>query len=401
MVSTVTFYTNSRNRADVGQGYDGVVRLVANGFYGTGVLLYDGRAVLTAAHVVKNSTAGDVTVYFETSAGNQLMAANRVTLFPSYDPVNSNDDLALVWLSGSAPVAAERYELYRDSDEIGQTLTMVGYGLPGTGDSGVLTHYSGSPLRLKASNRFEADAATLKAGLSSTMAWTPTAGTQLVADFDDGSTDHDALGRLINLADTGLGLDEGMTSPGDSGGPAFIGNRIAGIASYIASLANGGTNPDPDGTVNSSFGELAFWQRVSHYQQWIDQSLRNQYPNAPTRPDEVQKAVLEGNSGTSYVYFLLQFTGTRTDPNQWLSVDYATRDGTAKAGEDYLAVHGKLVLYPGENQAVIPVEIVGDTVLEPDEYFYLDVFNPVGGSFGASVVTLTATRTIVNDDGVG
>jgi hypothetical protein len=35
------------------------------------------------------------------------------------------------------------------------------------------------------------------------------------------------------------------------------------------------------------------------------------------------------------------------------------------AGSDYIAVSGKLNLYPGENQAVIPVEIVGDTVPEP------------------------------------
>jgi len=70
------------------------------------------------------------------------------------------------------------------------------------------------------------------------------------------------------------------------------------------------------------------------------------------------------------------------------------------AGSDYIAVSGKLNLYPGENQAVIPVEIVGDTVPEPSETFYLDVFNPVGGSFGEGVVKLTAVRTILYDDGL-
>ena len=53
-----------------------------------------------------------------------------------------------------------------------------------------------------------------------------------------------------------------------------------------------------------------------------------------------------------------------------------------------------------ENQAVIPVEIIGDTLSEADETFFLDVFNPVGGSFGEDVVKLTAVRTIVNDDGI-
>jgi hypothetical protein len=52
-------------------------------------------------------------------------------------------------------------------------------------------------------------------------------------------------------------------------------------------------------------------------------------------------------------------------------VDYTTRNGTAMAGSDYIAVSGKLNLYPGENQAVIPVEIVGDTVPEPSETFFV------------------------------
>ena len=88
----------------------------------------------------------------------------------------------------------------------------------------------------------------------------------------------------------------------------------------------------------------------------------------------------------------------RTDPAQLLSVDYTTRDGTAIAGQDYLVTKGKLVLYSNENQAVIPVEIIGDNIYEPNEIFYLDVFNPVGGSFGTDVIKLTAVRTIINDD---
>jgi hypothetical protein len=79
-------------------------------------------------------------------------------------------------------------------------------------------------------------------------------------------------------------------------------------------------------------------------------------------------------------------------------VDYSTRDGTAKAGTDYLAASGTLVLYPNETQALIPIEILGDTVSEPDETFFLDVFNPQGASFGEGVVKLTAMRTILNDD---
>jgi hypothetical protein len=397
MVATVTAYTDSRNHASPGQGYDGVVRVSFGGYYGTGVLLYDGRAVLTSAHLFGH-TADSTQVYFETTSGSKTISSARVLLMPSYD-ASSNNDLALVWLSTAAPLTAERYSLYRDNDEIGQTLTMVGYGLPGSGDTGALTTYNGNPLRLKANNQFDADMGTLKEQLGSGMAWTPTAGTQLAADFDNGLSQQDALGQLINRPGLGLGINEGLITSGDSGGPAFINGQVAGIASYTASLSRGSIQPDIDSQSNSSFGEVAAWQRVSHYQQWIDQSLRTYYPNAPTKPEDVQKSVIEGNSGTRYAYFLLQFTGVRSAPNELLSVDYATRDGSASAGQDYLAAQGTLILYPNENQALIPVEIVGDTLSEPDETFYLDVFNPVGGSFGDGVVKLTAMRTIINDDG--
>jgi len=374
-----------------------VVRVSYGGYYGTGALLFDGRAILTAAHLFEQRT-GSTSVTFETSAGTQTVSVTKVLRHPGYD-ADSNNDLAIVWLSGSAPLAANRYDIYRDSDELGLPFTLVGYGQTGTGSTGAISTDTFNPLRIKAANQFDADAATLKSYLGSGMAWTPLAGTQLVADFDNGSTTNDTLGRLVYRYDLGLGLNEGLIAPGDSGGPAFLGERIAGVASYTTSLSTSRVDPDIDTSLNSSFGEIAAWQRVSAYQQWIDQSLRANYPNAPTRPDDVKKEVAEGNSGTSYAYFLLQFTGMRSDPNQLLSVNLATRDGTAFDGSDYLGVTGTLNLYSDENQAVIPVEIIGDYAPEPNEFFYLDVFNPVGGSFGEGVVKLTAVRTILNDDG--
>jgi hypothetical protein len=338
-------------------------------------------------------------VTFETRSGTQTLNTSKTLVHPAYDKTQNNNDLALVWLTGTAPMSANRYDIYRDKDEIGQSFTLAGYGKTGTGSAGAASSGSASPIRLKAENKFDADASTLKSYLGSGMAWTPKAGSQLVADFDDGTSTRDALGRLIYNTDTGRGLDEGLIAQGDSGGPAFISGLLAGVASYTASLSRGRIDPDIDASPNSSFGEIAAWQRVSTYQQWIDQSLRANYPNTPTKPEEVRKDVAEGHSGTSYAYFLLQFTGVRSDVNQIISVDYSTRNGTAMAGSDYIAVSGKLNLYPGENQAVIPVEIMGDTAPEPNETFYLDVFNPVGGSFGEGVVKLTAVRTILYDDG--
>ncbi|MBK1707688.1 MULTISPECIES: trypsin-like serine protease [Marichromatium] len=397
MVSTVTRANDSTHRAVPGLGYDGVVKVSAGGYYGTGVLLSDGQAVLTAAHLFDPGVTS-ASVTFETTAGSETLTASRVTLHPDYDPVNGNHDLALVWLDQSAPVTAERYGLYRSPDEIGQVLTLVGYGTPGTGANGTIDSYSGESLRLMAFNTFDAGIETLDARFGRILTWEPASGTQLIADFDDGSSRHDALGQLLDLDHLGIGVNEGLISPGDSGGPAFVDGRVAGIASYTASINTWLTQPDVDNQVNSSFGEIASWQRVSHYQQWIDLSLRANYTDAPSNVTEVSPMVQEGDSGTSHAYFLLEFNGTRSGPEAWLSVDYATRDGTAVAGQDYLPVSETLVLYPGEDQAVIAVEVIGDTTPEEAETFFLDVFNPVGADFGAGVTQLSATRIIVDDD---
>jgi hypothetical protein len=392
LVTTLSDYTNSRYRINTGE-YSGVVRISADGYYGTGTLLYGGRAILTSAHLLNNVTSKSVTVAID---GVNYDAT--YTLHGDYDSVNDNNDLAILWLNKSPKAQIERYDIYRDSDEIGQTFTMVGYGKLGSGSSGAIYENS-SFLKLKTTNSFDGDFAEIKSVLGYGMGWSPTPKTQLAADFDNGSSSGDAMGLILGVNNLGVGLDEGLIAPGDSGGPAFIDSKIAGVASYTASLEYGGRSVDVDDKNNSSFGEIASWQRVSNYAKWIDQTLRSEYKNVPTTPQDVQKSIIEGDADEiSYVYFLLQFTAKRDSVEGLISVEYATRDGSAIGDEDYISASGTLVLYENETQAVIPVEIIGDNRAESDEYFYLDVYNPIGGSFGEGIVKLTAIRTILDND---
>jgi len=161
---TTTDYDDSINRAWPDEGYDGVVRIIYGGYYGTGVLLYDGKAVLTAAHLFDFLSATQASIRFETLAGVQTVTADDIAINPAYDPDNDNNDLALVWLSESAPEDADRYSIYRESDEIGKSFTMVGYGMSGTGTTGaIINNYSADPVRWKAENRFDADVGMLTA----------------------------------------------------------------------------------------------------------------------------------------------------------------------------------------------------------------------------------------------
>ena len=134
MVTTTSNTADSRYRTNPGDGYDGVVRVSFGGYYGTGSLLFDGRAVLTVAHLFEGLT-GSASVTFETRSGTQTLTSSKTLIHPAYDKAQNNNDLALVWLTGTAPMDANRYDIYRDRDEIGQSFTLAGYGKTGTGSA--------------------------------------------------------------------------------------------------------------------------------------------------------------------------------------------------------------------------------------------------------------------------
>src|SRR5207249_747709 len=79
--------------------------------------------------------------------------------------------------------------------------------------------------------------------------------------------------------------------------------------------------------------------------------------------------VTEGNSGQTNAAFNLTLT---FPTDQAVSVKYATADGTAKAGEDYLPVSGTVSFGPNETVKTINVPVLGDTKPEPTETFSLN-----------------------------
>jgi uncharacterized repeat protein (TIGR01451 family) len=102
-------------------------------------------------------------------------------------------------------------------------------------------------------------------------------------------------------------------------------------------------------------------------------------------------SVTEGSSGTTDAIFTLALsTPASTD----VSVDYATADGSATAPGDYTATSGTLVIPMGSTSATVAVPVVGDTAVEPDETFTMNLSNAAN----ATIADAQATGTILNDD---
>ncbi|HEX8572922.1 MAG TPA: Calx-beta domain-containing protein, partial [Allosphingosinicella sp.] len=78
------------------------------------------------------------------------------------------------------------------------------------------------------------------------------------------------------------------------------------------------------------------------------------------------------------------------------TVDYATADGTAIAGQDYTATSGTLSFTDNQVQATVTVPITDDSTPEFDDTVLLNLSNPTGG---AVIADGQGVGTILNDDG--
>jgi hypothetical protein len=109
--------------------------------------------------------------------------------------------------------------------------------------------------------------------------------------------------------------------------------------------------------------------------------------------DDASKA--EGDlNGTNTVDFTVKLGTTQSYP---VSIPYHTAaDGTAGAG-DFTAKSGYITIAAGQTQGTVSVPIMGDTTLEPNETFSLNLEHVGGALFSKQ----SATGTILNDDAPG
>ncbi|BCM88343.1 levanase [Abditibacteriota bacterium] len=104
-------------------------------------------------------------------------------------------------------------------------------------------------------------------------------------------------------------------------------------------------------------------------------------------------SLTEGNSGTKNLIFTVVLSARS---GKEVKVNYATVNGTALAGSDYISKSGTLLFAPGELSETVAVPIIGDLISEPNETLSLKLTN----AQNALVSPTQGIGTLVNDDGI-
>ncbi|MEO2017919.1 MAG: trypsin-like serine protease [Fuerstiella sp.] len=227
------------------------VGLVNGGCTGT---LISSTHVLTAGHCVENSSGGG---FIGDTAGTfvvdgQTYRTNDVTPHPQYNPNlwYVGYDVAIMQLdravSGVSPM-----QILRQAPQVGQMLTLVGFGEGGTNQNPVYDFGT------KREGFTPIDAVT-----NAHISWT----------FDNSN--------------------ESNTAPGDSGGPAFV---TSGSELYIAGVTSGGDNN------SHALGGESFDTRIDVHAVWIDSVVGNEEPPPPPPPTDDDHVNQPGNDATTLI----------------------------------------------------------------------------------------------------
>ena len=123
-------------------------------------------------------------------------------------------------------------------------------------------------------------------------------------------------------------------------------------------------------------------------------TIGNDDSGEPTSVRVGDATVTEGNSGTVPVTFVLTRSG---DTSRTSSVQYITNSATAVGAVDYVRVAPTTATFaPGETTKTVTTSVIGDTTVEGNESFYLNLSAPVGTVFADA----QGVATIVDDDAV-
>lgn len=259
----------------------------------SGSLLAGGQFVLTAAHCADDLVRMDVQFGVLADQPIQQRGVGQVFLHPGWTgALNTGADLALLRLD--RPVQGIQGVSLSSSSALGQRYLLVGYGATTRGGSAIGPGWADAGYAHYGFNTFDLTSEQLL------NAWDGSGnaryGQTLVSDFDNGQAQFNTLQRVADLrgqafsSGLGLGADEALVAPGDSGGGDFVWDgaqwRLAAVNSWGWQFCGGrvaAPSCDFSASNSASFGDLSGATALLDQRGWIE-SITGAVPEPAAGP---------------------------------------------------------------------------------------------------------------------
>lgn len=226
-----------------------------------------------------------------------------------------------------------------------------------------------------------------EAGPTATITVTRTGGT-------DGTVTVDFATVAGGTATGGAACTAGIDYVNASGTLTFVNGDAS--ETFNVTICNDVTD-EPDETINMALTNPTGGAVIGSPSTAV-LTILDDDPTPPTGSFAINDVrVFEGNSGAVNAVFTVTYTGSPVP----VSVQYATANGTAVAGVDYLSASGTLTFnspvapsgIPSQTQT-ITVLINGDTAKEANETYFVNLSNPTG----ATISDAQGVGIIIDED---
>ena len=209
----------------------------------------------------------------------------------------------------------------------------------------------------------------------------------VIASVTAGGSSTNVKGSLNSSASSSFNLDFYRNSACDPSGSGE-GEHLIG-STLVTTDAQGNANFDVTFAVSTALSELLTATATDQAGNTSEFSPCATVGTIGLSIGDV--SAVEGDSGTTSFSFPVTLQSAAT---QDVTVTFATQVGTAVPSVDFVGASGTVTIPAGQTSAQIVVQVIGDTDVEDDEQFFVNLT----AATNASILDSQGKGTILNDD---